>query len=90
MGLYDTILFPCPNCGHQMEAQSKSGPCALSRFSHDHVPASIAADANRHAPFTCPGCGAEYTLSAPAEQFVRLLIVPYQDTEHCPIDHEDY
>ena len=29
MGMYDTILVPCPKCGTKEEFQSKSGGCCL-------------------------------------------------------------
>lgn len=57
MGVYDTIYFPCPNCGEEICAQSKSGPCVLDVFSADKVPLDVAQNANRHAPFKCCKCG---------------------------------
>jgi len=56
MGCYETITFKCPNCGEELAAQSKSGPCALGVYSHESVPINVAMDANRHAPFLC-SCG---------------------------------
>jgi len=56
MGLYDTIIFNCPNCEEEIEAQSKSGDCCLGSYSHLEVPVDVSLDANRHAPFECPKC----------------------------------
>lgn len=59
MGCFDSIIFKCPNCGEEIEAQSKSGECALMEFNHNSVPFSVAEDANRHAPFLC-SCGSSW------------------------------
>ena len=64
MGVYDTILVPCPKCGEEYEAQSKSGPCTCSYYSIDHVPADVAEDINRHAPFTCDKCGNVFSVTS--------------------------
>jgi hypothetical protein len=59
MGLFDTIYFQCPDCGRDLDAQSKSGPCCLYYFKYDSVPEDVAMDANRHAPFECE-CGSKW------------------------------
>ena len=46
----------CPNCGSEMNTQSKSGDCILGNYNSDAVPASVAHDANRHAPIECEKC----------------------------------
>lgn len=56
MGVYDCITFKCPNCKHEVVAQSKSGGCILVDYDFMSVPISVAYDANRHAPFECD-CG---------------------------------
>jgi len=59
MGCYDTITAKCPDCGSEISAQSKSGPCILAVFTSDDVPVCVAHDANRHAPFHCE-CGKKW------------------------------
>ena len=56
MGMYDTIIFNCPNCGTEIEVQSKSGECILGVYESTDVPIPVAQDANRHAPFECLKC----------------------------------
>jgi len=56
MGCYDTVLVPCPQCGEEYGAQSKSGPGALATYSLKNAPTEILANVNRHAPFTCSVC----------------------------------
>ena len=76
MGLYDSIVFPCNDCGEVIEAQSKSGECQLDRFEPDSVPVDVALDANRHAPFECL-CGAIYQFDEiePPRDRVALRVV---------------
>ena len=59
MGMFDSIIFHCTDCGEKIEAQSKGGACSLCKYSLDRVPISVALDCNRHAPFICK-CGATY------------------------------
>lgn len=42
MGMFDRIWFTCPNCGNQIEEQSKAGKCALTDFDASAVPPEIA------------------------------------------------
>lgn len=56
MGMYDTVLVPCPICGTMEEAQSKSGECFLGVYELHKAPLDVLADVNRHAPFTCLNC----------------------------------
>ena len=57
MGCYDSILLPCPKCGEIYEAQSKSGACLLEIYDFKDTPTDVMENVNRHAPFTCFGCG---------------------------------
>jgi NMD protein affecting ribosome stability and mRNA decay len=44
MGLFDTVLFTCPECGEKVEKQSKAGDCYLAEISQSQVPIEIAQD----------------------------------------------
>ena len=59
MGMFDTVLVPCPNCGEKAEFQSKSGECLLEVFELKDCPDDILANVNRHAPVTCD-CGTAF------------------------------
>lgn len=56
MGMYDTVLVPCPKCGELYQAQSKSGKCNLDMFQFGEAPDDVMVNINRHAPFEC-SCG---------------------------------
>ena len=38
MGMFNTILVPCPNCGEEIEFQTKSGTRMLERYNISRVP----------------------------------------------------
>lgn len=60
MGMYDSIMVPCPSCGHKQEAQSKSGPRNMDVFTLVNAPEDVFKDVNRHAPFQCTKCGGKF------------------------------
>jgi len=62
MGMFDTILIPCPRCGAKYEAQSKSGDCILAHYELSETPVDVLADVNHHAPFACESCGAVFAV----------------------------
>lgn len=62
MGMYDTVLVPCPTCGEKYPAQTKGGPCYLTEYELERAPSDVLSDVNRHAPFTCDACGAVFTV----------------------------
>ncbi len=60
MGVYDTVLIPCPKCGELYNAQSKSGECTLQVYDFNNAPPDVMANVNRHAPFICFNCNAVF------------------------------
>lgn len=61
MGMYDTIMAPCPRCGTKNGFQSKGGDCDLSTYELNEAPADVLSDANRH-PVACADCGTPYKI----------------------------
>ena len=57
MGVYDTVIVPCPRCGERHDFQSKSGPCDMKFYELDETPDDVFDDINRHAPTECFNCG---------------------------------
>jgi hypothetical protein len=57
MGMFDTVIVPCPECGTEHDFQSKGGDCILATYTLDDAPADVLADVNRHSPRTCSKCG---------------------------------
>jgi endogenous inhibitor of DNA gyrase (YacG/DUF329 family) len=57
MGIYDTVLCPCPRCGKLYSAQSKgSENMAMRVFYLTEAKKDVTSDVNRHSPFTCDRC----------------------------------
>lgn len=60
MGMFDSIMVPCPTCGLRSEFQTKSGDCCLYTWNLEDAPADALGDVNRHAPNQCEKCGTYY------------------------------
>lgn len=60
MGMYDTVMVPCPKCGTESEFQTKSGPCALGVYKLSEAPVDVLGDINRHGPNACMKCDAVF------------------------------
>lgn len=56
MGMFDSIMVPCPKCGTRIGFQTKSGECILAVYELAEAPQDALEDVNRHAPRTCPSC----------------------------------
>lgn len=63
MGCFDTVIVPCPECGNDVECQSKGGSCSLQVFSLHDAPLDVMSDVNRHAPHLCTKCGHTFSVS---------------------------
>ena len=61
MGLYDSIMVPCPKCEYRNEFQTKSGPCELNTYQIEDAPDDAMLDVNRHAPIKCHVCDTMYS-----------------------------
>lgn len=57
MGMYDTVLVPCPECEHENEIQSKAGRCMSVTYRLDMVPRVVLDDIEVHGVVVCPSCG---------------------------------
>jgi len=73
MGVYDTVVVPCPLCGEIYYAQSKgSYECSLRMFDLANAPADVMSDVNRHAPFVCE-CGAIFKVQIKSMSSVQVI-----------------
>ena len=62
MGMFDSVMVPCPTCGERSEFQSKSGDCLLAVYELADCPPDVLADVNRHAPNACEKCGSIFAV----------------------------
>lgn len=44
MGMFDSVYINCPQCGQQIEYQSKAGGCNLDKYDINNVPPRIGGD----------------------------------------------
>jgi len=73
MGMFDTVLVPCPECGKIKEFQSKSGKCILQEVDLKDCPIDILVDVNRHSPYTCD-CGTVFEVDLNTKKSIKILI----------------
>jgi hypothetical protein len=80
MGMFDKIIFTCPNCQNPIEEQSKAGKCSLYEFSADAVPMAIAGDI-LHNAVRCDNCKEEYIIGAAESIDIPLVLIknPYAE-----------
>lgn len=62
MGMYDTVLIPCPNCKAEQDEQTKAGDCLLNVYNINVLPPDIA-DRFAGREFHCDQCGTEFALA---------------------------
>jgi hypothetical protein len=72
MGMYDTVMVPCPTCGDRAEFQSKSGACNLATYTIDNAPDNVLLDVNRHSPHRCT-CGTSFGVEIGGQLVRRTL-----------------
>lgn len=61
MGMFDSVMFRCPECGNRIEEQSKVGDCLLHTFDSHEVPTDIAADIDKCVVF-CENCKGDFVI----------------------------
>ena len=84
MGMFDTVMVPCPKCGKRAEFQSKGGDCRLDVYDLETAPSDVLSNVNRHSPYTCE-CG---TVFAVKVQVIATPVVVDPETEAmCEADH---
>lgn len=60
MGVYDSVVLVCPDCGEHHRVQTKAGKCRLETYTIDDAPFDVLAGVE-NTPVTC-ACGTEFTL----------------------------
>ena len=67
MGMYDTVVFMCPNCHGMVEEQTKAGECTLKAYSLNNAPFPVIADiieeSNRGRLY-CSNCSSRLSVNA--------------------------
>jgi len=69
MGMYNTIIVNCPNCGKEIKFQTKSGSRLDSEYSIKNVP-KIEVKGIMGDRRTCPQCGKTVEIFDPTKEKV--------------------
>ena len=90
MGMFDSVMVPCPKCGTKSEFQSKSGDCACLTYELADAPADVLEDVNRHAPNVCKKCGTSYHVKLTEEACKTCGTIQRKGTPERWKDEEDH
>lgn len=74
MGMFDTVMVPCPTCGEQAEFQSKGGKCLLETFTLEEAPDDVLLDVNRHSPVRCSKCKTQFGVAVEGQLAPRRTL----------------
>lgn len=74
MGMYDTILVPCPKCGEKGYFQTKGGECTMEDYEFERAPADAMSDVNRHGPHECVKCGTWFEVAFKIEVTEKKIV----------------
>jgi hypothetical protein len=61
MGMFDTVMVPCPRCDTPNEFQSKSGDCLLDAYTLENAPDDVL-EGIRGDEELCRKCGTLFTV----------------------------
>ena len=64
MGMFDSVYVKCPNCGEDIEFQSKAVECQCKSYNQNKVPTIIAFDLEGDVEI-CDHCGTEVEFYIP-------------------------
>ena len=71
MGMFDTVVFTCPNCEIPIERQTKAGICELNMYSSLAVPITVA-ESLEDTDVECPNCEEVWTVT-PEHPYVKSI-----------------
>lgn len=72
MGMFDSVMVPCPKCGECAEFQSKGGDCTLAVYTLDEAPTDVLSDIDKY-PEACKKCGTVFEVTLAVETYVRTV-----------------
>ena len=82
-GMYDSFDIKCPKCGRDLEFQSKSGECMLSRYTPDDLPVGIAVGINGDI-VECQFCEVNWKLICELPEVVKTKLIKTKEKEEYP------
>lgn len=81
MGMFDTVIYKCPNCEESTLCQTKSGPCRLNTYTIESAPLSILTGFEENGVYwPCEHCGI----------VPKFKLVPVKGVMYNPQEEEEY
>ena len=71
MGMFDSLMVPCPKCGAKVEFQSKAGDCVMAEYTMGECPNVILADLIGGKEVCA--CGQEMEIAGEVDVWIRGL-----------------
>ena len=71
MGMFDSVMVKCPECGEEIEFQSKAGECLCEVYPEENVPVVVAADISGE-KCVCHKCQTPFTIFTELVSHVRV------------------
>ena len=71
MGMFDRVWVKCPECGKEVEFQSKAGECVLADYTLDNVPLKIGVGLINEKE-ECENCGYIVTIKIDVERRINF------------------
>ncbi len=90
MGMFDSVMVPCPSCGTVNEFQSKGGVCGLREYTLETAPVDVLGGMTYYTE-QCKNCGAEYRIQVKCKAkavLARDYVNPHDAYVYGP-DEED-
>jgi len=78
MGMFDSVIVYCPNCGQANEFQSKAGECLLNEYSLNNAPPEILLDLKDEKQI-CPKCKKLIGITVQAIVYANAYILKEED-----------
>ena len=72
MGMFDTVKFKCPNCGHAIKEQTKVGDLRCRVYPQYEVPVNIAVCLDRDS-LVCDHCSTQYYIRRVSDSVLLLF-----------------
>lgn len=86
MGMFDSVYVNCPNCGEDIEFQSKAGECWCRSYNQNKVPTIVAFDLEGDVEI-CNHRGTEVEFYIPGSpSYIQCMGIEFRGSEESEED----
>lgn len=72
--MFDSLYVNCPNCGNELEFQSKSGVCFLYSYKKNNLPTEVAMGMDGNI-VKCDFCNTNFKLECKIPEVVKIKLI---------------